>query len=136
MIIACLKIKALTTQRPRQHLLSVFSFHFMVHMGKNNFGSIRKRTAQKQNKNLKDHGMVIIKMHLSFWKSGLQKSYATHYVWSDFDNSLGLLMLTKIAMDIALHNSTAEVMLSWSAVVSIAGCQNQIKRNWRSSACL
>ena len=39
------------------------------------------------------------------------------------------ILPTKIAMDIALQNSTAEVMLSWSAVVSIAGCQNQIKRN-------
>ena len=62
---------------------------------------------------------------MGFWKSQvIQKSQVTsrrRVTWQDF-----CIMRD---CQIALQNSTAEVMLSWSAVVSIAGCQNQIKRN-------
>jgi hypothetical protein len=50
MIIACLKIKALTTQRPRKHLLSVFSFHFRVHMGKTILGVLGKELHRNKTK--------------------------------------------------------------------------------------
>ena len=67
----------------RQHLPSVFSFHFRFHKGKSNFGSIKKRTAQKRNEKLRDHGMVIFKMHLTDWNGGIQKSYTTRYKQAD-----------------------------------------------------
>ena len=90
---------------PRQHLPSVFSFHFRFHKGKSNFGSIKKRTAQKRNEKLRDHGMVIFKMHLTDWNGGIYKkvihviSRQTNVssVWSDFDNLLYLLLPTKVA---------------------------------------
>ena len=121
----------------RQHLPSVFSFHFRFHKGKSNFGSIKKRTAQKRNEKLRDHGMVIFKMHLTDWNGGIYKkvihviSRQTNVssVWSDFDNLLYLLLPTKIAWPQLWSYVKQCPLLSWSALVSLASCQNLIRHN-------
>ena len=122
----------------RQHLPSVFSFHFRFHRGKSNFGSIKKKNCTETKRKVKGSRNGHIQNAfdgLKWWDTKkvilhvISRQTNVSSVWSDFDNLLYLLLPTKTAWPQLWSSVKQCPLLSWSAVVSIAGCQNPIRHN-------
>ena len=110
----------------RQHLPSVFSFHFRFHKGKSNFGSIKKRTAQKRKRKVKGSRNGHIQNAfdgLKWWDTKkvilhvISRQTNVSSVWSDFDNLLYLLLPTKIAWPQMWSSVKQCPLLSWNATI-------------------